>query len=235
MIVRTAEFYERCQPLVQRTIDTMKRAIQRASALLPFAWHSGAGIYVVGGSSNLPLVARLLREHFGRQVRRSPYPHASTAIGLAIAVDTRPGYHLRERFTRNFGVWRESEGGRAVVLDVLFAKDTPLPSGSQEKLTRSRSYTPVHNIGHFRFVECEGINECGQPRGDLTPWDEFYFPFDPTLQGESRIESIPITRANLSDQSIEEVYTCNENGIIEAQITNQTTGFHRTCRLRGLR
>src|SRR5438309_782315 len=46
-----------------------------------------AGIYVVGGASELPLVARALRQRFGRRVHRSPYPSAAIAIGLAIACD----------------------------------------------------------------------------------------------------------------------------------------------------
>jgi hypothetical protein len=46
-----------------------------------------AALYVVGGASALPLGARVLRERYGRKVRTSPYPHVSTAIGLAIAAD----------------------------------------------------------------------------------------------------------------------------------------------------
>ena len=41
-------------------------------------------LYVTGGGSELPIVARLLREAFGRRVRRSSYTRSATAIGLAI-------------------------------------------------------------------------------------------------------------------------------------------------------
>jgi molecular chaperone DnaK (HSP70) len=87
-------------------------------------WGAVAALYVVGGASALPLVARVLRERYGRKVRTSPYPHASTAIGLAIAADQDAGYQLRERFTRHFGVWREAEDGRAIAFDRVFAKDS---------------------------------------------------------------------------------------------------------------
>jgi molecular chaperone DnaK (HSP70) len=48
-----------------------------------------AVIYQVGGASLLPTVGRMLREHWGRRVHRSPYPHAAVAMGLAIAAEER--------------------------------------------------------------------------------------------------------------------------------------------------
>src|SRR5207237_8496470 len=92
------------------------------SAMQGLDWGAVAALYVVGGASALPLVGRLLRERYGRKVRTSSYPHAATAIGLAIAADQEAGYHLRERFTRHFGVWREAEDGRASAFDMVFAK-----------------------------------------------------------------------------------------------------------------
>src|SRR5262249_57106548 len=77
-------------------------------------------LYVTGGGSELPAVARVLRETFGRTVRRSAYMRSATAIGLAISADARSGYILRDRFARHFGVWRESDGGHAAAPDVLF-------------------------------------------------------------------------------------------------------------------
>ena len=119
VVVSTAEFYERCRPLVEHTIEAVERTVQAASPGV-LDWSSVAAVYLVGGSSDLPIVARLLRERYGRLVRKSPYPHASAAIGLAIAADGAAGYQLRERFTRHFGVWREAGGGREVTFDVLF-------------------------------------------------------------------------------------------------------------------
>jgi hypothetical protein len=57
------------------------------------------------------VLARALRERFGKRVRRSPYPSAATAIGLAIVSDQNTGYQLQDRFHRHFGVWRESDAG----------------------------------------------------------------------------------------------------------------------------
>jgi molecular chaperone DnaK (HSP70) len=233
VIVSTSEFYERCRPLVERTIEAMEASVEKLPSTGEVDWRAVAAIYLVGGSSDLPIISRLLRERYGRQVRKSPYPHAATAIGLAIAGDQEAGYRLRERFTRHFGVWREAEDGQSVIIDVLFDKETLLPEIGGDGLLRSRRYHPAHNIGHFRYIECSRIDERGHPTGDITPWDEIYFPFDPSLESESRLDIIPIARADVGEQLIEEIYSVDEHGIIEVQIINHTTLYSHNYRLRG--
>src|SRR6266545_2966954 len=106
VVVNVSEYYEECRPLIESTIEAMEHVMEKSAREAGFDLRESS-VYLVGGSSDLPLVARLLREKYGKQVRRSPYPHAATAIGLAIAADTKAGYKLRERFTRHFGVWCE--------------------------------------------------------------------------------------------------------------------------------
>lgn len=226
-------FYEKCRPLIESTIVAMEDVLEQAGRAVGYDLHDSAAVYLVGGSSDLPLVARLLREKYGRQVRRAPYPHASTAIGLAIAADTDAGYKLRERFTRDFGVWREAHEGQQIFFDVLFAKDTPLPGPDEPPLQRVRRYTPTHNIGHFRYLECSRVNAAGQPRGDMAPWDEVIFPFDPALQSEHGLNGTAITRGRDYSNTIEEIYSCDANGIIEVEIADTTNQFRRRYLLRG--
>jgi molecular chaperone DnaK (HSP70) len=233
VIVSTSEFYDRCRPLVEGTIDAMEHSAQAASATGELDWGSVAAIYLVGGSSDLPIVARRLRERYGRLVRKSPYPHASAAIGLAIAADREAAYQLRERFTRHFGVWREAEDGRRVTFDILFEKETLLPGAGQESLTRSRRYRPAHNIGYFRYLEGSRTDEHGQPIGDITPWDEIYYPFDPALLDERQLERIAITREHSGEPLIEELYSCDEHGIIKVSIINHTIQYRRSYLLHG--
>jgi hypothetical protein len=232
VVVRAADFYDSCRPFINRTVNVLDEAVL-ASEENRAGWERIAAIYLVGGASNLPIVPRLLRQLYGRKVRKSPYPHAATAIGLAILADSAAGYGLREHFTRHFGVWREMEDGLQVSFDVLFERMTPIPDGPDGKLIRSRRYRPAHNIGHFRYLECGLIGAHGHPSGDITPWDEIYFPFDPSLEGEEDLSQAPIERINFADQIIEEQYTCDKNGIIETTIINHTTQHRRTYRLRG--
>jgi hypothetical protein len=226
VVISTSAFYERCRPLVERTIMTLEEAMQSQD------WGAVAALYVVGGASALPLVGRVLREQYSRKVRTSPYPHAATAIGLAIAADQEAGYQLQERFTRHFGVWREAEDGRAVAFDVVFAKDSVLPAPGEAPLTCTRRYRPTHNIGHFRYLECSQLTETGQPAGDLTLWDDIYFALTPPLHAVDNLQAVPITRMELGEQWIEEQYTCDAHGMIAVEMQNQTGQYARQYRLR---
>jgi len=231
--VNVKDFYDECHPLVENTIEALEHVMLKSTGEAGIDLHQAAAVYLVGGSSEMPLVSRLLRERYGRQVRRSPYPHAATAIGLAIAGDTTAGYKLRERFTRNFGVWREWDDGRAVAFDVLFEKDTPLPGKGEPPLVRVRRYSPAHNIGIFRYLECGRVDQGGHPQGDITPWDEIRFPIDPQLQVGNNLSEAKIIRGGLYGNLIEEVYSCDANGIIEVEIADVTNHFSQRHRLRG--
>src|SRR5205085_8984204 len=115
--IPVADFYDRCRPLVEATIEaTMRLAADEELEAL----------YVTGGASELPLVSRMLREEFGRKVKRSEYTRSATAIGLAIQADAPSGHALWEVFTRNFGVWREEHRGRRVCCDIIFPRGTRL-------------------------------------------------------------------------------------------------------------
>ncbi|HKX28845.1 MAG TPA: Hsp70 family protein [Blastocatellia bacterium] len=232
--VNVTGFYDECRPLIESTIDAMEQVMEKSARRAGLDLRESAAVYLVGGSSELPLVSRLLRERYGRQVRRSPYPHAATAIGLAIvaiASGTAASYKLQERFSRNFGVWREWNDGRAVAFDLLFEKDTPLPSKGEPPLQRVRRYSPTHNIGDFRYLECSRVDQTGQPQGDIAPWDEIVFPFDPALQAKDGLPEATITRGERYGNLIEETYSCDANGIIEVEIADITTQFSRRYRL----
>lgn len=224
--VPVSELYEACAPLVEETLQATAGLLARAPAAgLPT-------LYITGGASELPLVARLLRERFGRRVKRSAYTRAATAIGLAIQADAQSGYRLRESFTRWFGVWREAEEGRAVVFDALFDKGTPLPAPGEAPLTRVRRYQPVHNIGHFRYLECTRRAPGGAPTGDVTAWDEIRFPFDPALARSVKLADIPVAHSESgARQVIEERYEAGPHGGVTVTIANLTAGYHRTYRL----
>lgn len=231
--IPVSDFYEECRPLIESTIEAMEQVMEKSASEAGFDLHEAAAVYLVGGSSDLPLVARLLRERYGRQVRRSPYPHAATAIGLAIAADTDAGYKLRERFTRHFGVWRELNEGQSVTFDPLFEKDTQLPAKGEPPLQRVRRYAPTHNIGAFRYLECSRLDQTGQPQGDIAPWDEILFPFDPALQSDNGLKQMAIMRGERYGNIVEEVYSCDSSGIIEVEIADLTHGFSHRYQLRG--
>jgi molecular chaperone DnaK (HSP70) len=220
-------YYERCAPLVAETIATMKRVLLRDGG------EDVAGIYVVGGASSLPVIARMLRDEYGRRVHRSAYPSAATAIGLAIAMDERSGYEITERFSHHFGVFREARGGAEVAFDPIFDEAIVQPTAAGASFEEVRQYRAVHNVGHFRYIECGWLDEDGVPSGDITPFAEVLFPFDPTLRApDLDLRAVPVERTGEeAGPLVEERYSILAGGIVELTIRDLDTGFESRHRL----
>lgn len=240
VIIAVDDFYTAAAPLVERTIDALEPLVGELDQ------ESGiAGIYLVGGGSGLPLVARKLRERFGRRVHRSPYPAASTAIGLAIAADPESTFSMADRLSRGFGVFREADAGQGVAFDQIFTRDAPVPESGE--ITVTRRYEAAHNLGWFRYVEHTSVDADGEPRGDLIPFAEVVFPFDPALRGadaapstgaaadaadatdstaEPDLSGVPVERRP-GGPLIEETYTIDPAGIVTVSIEDLTTGYRR--------
>jgi len=222
------DVYAACAPLVDKTVEVL------TSVLRDPARHGGhveiAGIYTVGGAAGFPLVGRMLRKSFGeKRVKRSPHPFAATAIGLAAFLDKEAGFALFDRFSRHFGVFREAHSGEDVVFDPILPKDLSLPAGGEPPLVVTRKYRAVHNIGHFRFVECSRLTD-GRPDGDVTPYDPVFFPFDPDLHDEDDLRHRPVGRREFGPD-VEECYTVTPSGAVEVIITTRPAGLTRTFRL----
>jgi len=221
VLIPVADFHDAVAPLVERSIEVMSPLVGELDG------DSGiAGIYLVGGGSGLPLVGRLLRERFGRRVHRSPYPAASTAIGLAIAVDPDSGFTLTDRLSRGIGVFRESAAGQGVAFDPILTPEEPLPAHGE--VTVTRRYRAAHDLGWFRFVEHPALDAAGEPRGDLLPVADVLFPFDPALRDLDPADLAAVTVARREDgPEIEETYTVDAAGIVTLRITDLSSGFSR--------
>ncbi len=234
----TETFYQSCTPLIEDTLRLLNRTVdpkrrwtkEPPGALLDQA--GVAGIYVVGGGSALPKVGRALKERFGRRVHRSAHPSASTAMGLAIAIDEQAAFEVNEQLGRNFGVFREAHGGRVVSFDPLLVANTSLPTHTEAPYRLQRTYRAAHNIGHFRFIECGWLEDTGVPAGDITPYADVLFPFDPELRRDSLdLSAVPVIRTTAPGPLIQEQYALNNAGIIEVTITDLDTGYRASHRL----
>lgn len=216
--IPVTDFYEAATPLVEATIEAMEPLLVPDASGVSQLGGDIAGLYVVGGGSQLPLVARVLRSRFGRRVHRSPHTAASTAIGLAIGADPEAAYTVREQLSRGVGVFREREAGSFISFDTLLEPNTELAPG--EMLTIKRRYRAAHNIGYFRFVEYSSFDEAGVPRGDLQPYGEVIVPFDRSLRrSDIDLSAIPVIRTE-DGPLIEESYIVDENGMVTVEITD---------------
>jgi molecular chaperone DnaK len=216
------------EPLVIRTLDLLDRVMERVRehGIDPENARELGGVYLVGGGTAFPLVGRLLRERYKRKVLVAPQPHAATAVGLAIAADPEAGVFVREAVTRHFGVWREGEAGRSKIFDPIISKGA-LPEGGI--LSIERRYRPVHAVGHLRFLECSDLGPDGVPRGDLTPWGDILFPYDPALAERSDLRDLALDGRLSQGGEVEivEQYAYGRDGVISVSIENRTRGYSR--------
>ena len=221
--IPVTDFYEAATPLVEATIEAMEPLLVPDASGVGQLGGDIAGLYVVGGGSQLPLVARVLRSRFGRRVHRSPHTAASTAIGLAIGADPEAAYTVREQLSRGVGVFREREAGSFISFDTLLEPNTELAPG--EPLTIKRRYRAAHNIGYFRFVEYSSFDEAGVPRGDLQPYGEVIVPFDRSLRrSDIDLSAVPVIRTE-DGPLIEESYIVDENGMVTVEITDLEAAY----------
>ncbi len=223
------DYYERCRPLIEQTravVDNLlaKHADQQLDTL-----------YVTGGAAELPPVARILRESFGRKVRRSAYMRSASAIGLAIRAAVLGGElpgqlpeDVQDQFNRNFGIWRETDHGGTIYFDLIFPRGVQLPAPGEEPLRIERIYQPAHNIGHFRYLESSQLDQQGQPKGEIANWDQILFPFDPGLQQHADLGSVAVELLeNPGDLRIREEYTCDAAGSLRVRIHAEPAGYTR--------
>lgn len=224
VVVQTAELYRRCEPLVDRSLTTMEPLVSRLDDGSPDL-SQVAGIYLVGGASAFPPVARGLRERYGRRVHRSPYPASSTAIGLAIAADPRSGLTLSDRLSRGFGVFRESEDGRRTSFDVLLRPDS-VQAGAGRATVIDREYQAVHNVARFRFVECAHVDERCEPSGRTYPYEDVLFPLEAGLREHADLRQVEVRRTG-GGPRVHERYEVDADGQVQVTLTDMSDGYRR--------
>jgi molecular chaperone DnaK (HSP70) len=223
------DYYERCRPLIEQTravVDNMLAA--HSERVLDT-------LYVTGGAAELPPVARILRESFGRKVRRSAYMRSASAIGLAIRAAALAGGlpgqsadDVQDHFNRNFGIWRETDHGGTIFFDLILPRGIRLPAYGEEPLRIERIYRPAHNIGHFRYLECSQLDDHGQPKGEIANWDQILFPFDPQLRQHPNLAAVPVAKqADPGNLRVREEYTCDSTGSLRVKIHAEPPGYAR--------
>jgi molecular chaperone DnaK (HSP70) len=236
VVVPASDVIAACEPLVAQTLALVDRLMAGlpAHGIDPEDTRQLGGIYVVGGGAAFVGVLKSLRSSLGRKVQLAPVPYAATAIGLAVAADPRADVFVHEAVTRHFGVWREAQGGREKIFDPIFGKGTLGPREDAEvapqELVVQRRYRPRHTVGHLRFLECSALDPDGGPAGDLTPWRELRFPYDPALRDREDLAEVQ-RDATLAGEEIEETYRYRADGAITVRIENRTHGYGRTYEL----
>jgi len=224
VVLETALVYDRCRALIESSLDSLQRLLRHVGDH-PEDNRSLAAVYLVGGSVAFPPVSRVLRDAYPNKVKTSPFPHAATAIGLAVAGDREAPIKVQETVSRHFGLWREK--GKDKCFDPIFLKDRKVDFDTG-RLKVSRTYRPVHNIGLLRYMECSALGQEGEPEGDIALWKDVYFPYDPGLRNRKDLRRVPVqVLPELSSQEVTETYEYDEQGLIRVEIENRTSGYRK--------
>lgn len=222
-------YYDRLRPMLAPAVGMLESVIDKAADREPrIQVDEGLTIYLVGGSSRLPLVAQMVSKAFPRcRVVQTDKPFTSVAMGAAVCAMDRVRY--RDIFARHFGLLRLRDHGRAEVFDVVFPAGTPIPRKGEPPLERTSWYHPHHNIGHLRYLECTSIGPNGLPDGNVRAWSDVLFPYDPSvpLVIQPSPEQIVGTE-QFAAMTVCEVYRCDADGVITVELCRPATDEIRT-------
>jgi molecular chaperone DnaK len=184
-------------------------------------------LYLVGGSSRLPLVSKLLAARFpGLRLVMTDKPFTATAMGAAIHGSDAVTMH--DILSRHFGVIRLADHGAREVFAPIFDAGTPLPARGAAPVERRIEYAPQHNIGHLRYLECAAVDEAGRPALGVRPWSDVLFPYDPSIPVDVRVTPGDVRRRDHPGGPVSELYACDGDGVITVRFTRpdgQTRSF----------
>jgi molecular chaperone DnaK (HSP70) len=222
-------FYDRIRPLIRPAIETLRRVIETAAAKEPrVTGGAPLTLYLVGGSSKLPLVAQMVSEAFPKdRVILTDKPFTSVAMGAAICATERVSY--RDVFARHFGLIRLRDYGRVETFDPIFPAGTPIPRKGEPPLEKTAWYYPQHNVGYLRYLECAAVGSNGLPDGDVRSWSDILFPYDPAMPLTASLSPAEVRATDrFSSEAVCEVYRCDSDGVITVELRRPSRFEART-------
>ncbi len=227
--IRVTEYVDRLRPRIEPAVGVLRRVIEKAAAQEPRVKTAGPlTIYMVGGSSKLPVVGEMLAAAFPNdRVILTDKPFMSVAMGAAVCAVEMIGY--RDVFSRHFGIIRLRDHGRAETFDTIFPAGTPIPRRGEPPLEKLVRYHPQHNLGRLRYLECAEIGPDGMPRAGTRAWSDIIFPYDPALSLSSPLGDLRIVPTDrFSRDAVCEVYRCDSDGVITVELQRPTCQDRRT-------
>jgi Fe-S protein assembly chaperone HscA len=203
-ITRT-EFESLIHPLIDRTLDPVRQALSDAS-LLP---KDVDEVVLVGGSTRVPLVRRMVQDVFGRTPHSDLNPDEVVALGAAVQADIlvsgRREMLLLDVTPLSLGI--ETMGG---VVSKIILRNSTIPASGREMFT-----TGVDNQTAVDIHVLQGERELA---GDCRSLARF------------RLRGIPPMPAGLP--RIEVRFQIDANGILSVSATELRTGIEQAIEVK---
>jgi molecular chaperone DnaK (HSP70) len=227
--VAVSTYFKELEPMLAPAIEKLQALVGgHAAHQAGVDAASLTAIYLVGGTTKLPLVPSLIARQFPQvPLIMSDKPFTSTAMGAAIrsAEDIR----TQDILARSFGVVRLMNHGAREFFAPIFPAGMNLPAAGQPPVRREIIYSPHHNIGHLRYLECAAVDRTGWPSEGVRWWSDVYFPYDPALPVTAPCDRDSVfERDDLMGTTVRETYTCDEDGVITVTVTRFCDNQSRT-------
>jgi molecular chaperone DnaK len=198
--------------LIRSTIDPIDKALADAK-LTPEQIHE---VVLVGGSSRIPLVQRILTEKFGKEARRGVNPDEAIALGAAVQAGLKSGAVDNER-----GIMITDVCPYTLGVEVVATSGYQKMSGMFSAIIQRNSTIPVSR------TETYSTTADGQSHVDIKVYQgESRLVKNNTFLDQYTIDGIPPGPAGM--ERINVTFTYDVNGILAVRTKVLSTGKEAT-------
>ncbi len=204
MTLTRAKFEQLCDHLVQKTIEPCRAALRDAS----LSASQIDEVILVGGSTRIPAIQKVVEEFFGKAPNRSVNPDEVVAVGAAIQGGVLTGevkdVLLLDVTPLSLGI--ETMGG---VLTKLIESNTTIPTRKSEVFSTASDNQPSVEINI-----CQGERPMARDNKSI---------------GRFHLDGIPAAPRGVPQ--IEVTFDIDANGILNVSAKDKGTGKEQTIRI----